>query len=62
MVVLSSSEVPQAMNKDLPRHPAVLVQHPLSIAMKEKIDVQDYDKLSTSDQDDLLLLAFVVSW
>jgi len=50
MVVLSSSEenVPQAMNKDLPRHTAVLVQHLLSIAMKEKIDVQDYDKDLTS--------------
>jgi len=49
----------QAMNKDPPKHTRVWVHFLLSIEMKGRNDVLDWDKLSTYDQGDLLQLAFV---
>jgi hypothetical protein len=49
----------QAIHKDLPKHIAVLAQILLTTEMKDRGDVLDWDKLSTSGQDDLFQLVFV---
>ena len=49
----------QAMSKGLLKHTRVWVHFLLSIEMKGRNDVLDWDKLSMYDQDDLLQLAFV---
>ena len=48
------------MNKDLSKHTAVLDLHQLFIGMKERMNDQDSDKLSTYGQDVLHLLVFPV--
>jgi hypothetical protein len=45
------------MNKDLLRHTVVLVQLQFPIEMKDRMHVQDLDKLFAYGQDDLLQLA-----
>ena len=47
------------MNKCPSKHTAVLALHQLFIGMKERMNDQDSDKLSTYGQDDLHLLIFV---
>ena len=49
----------QAMRRYLLKHTVLLVHFQSTTEMKDRIDVLDLDMLSTYDQDDLLLLAFV---
>ena len=47
------------MRKDLLKHTVRWVHFESPIEMKDRIDVLDWDKLSTCDQDGLFQLAFV---